>query len=77
MKTSYSKEELLTQWKMLRGKYFNLFNEDKTKFRKQCSHHHLYDSVVKNFDVDFTQVNQIAEIEIEKYLKIEIGIRND
>lgn len=67
--TQYSKEQLLYQWKMLRGKYFNIFNEDKVKFKKLCSHHPLYDSVVRNFDKDFTQINQIAESEIEKYLK--------
>lgn len=64
-----TKEELIFQWKMLRGKYFNIFGEDKVKFKKMCSHHPLYDSVSKHFDTDFTQVNQIAESEINSYLK--------
>jgi len=64
-----TKVELVSQWKMLRFKYFNLFEEDKIKFKKRCSHHLLYDSVVKHFDKDFTQVNQIANTAIDEYLK--------
>jgi hypothetical protein len=66
---NYNKEDLISQWKMLRGKYYNIFAEDKIRFKKLCSHHLLYDSVVNNFDKDFKQVNQIVEQEIDKYLK--------
>ena len=65
----HKKEELIIQWKMLRGKYFNLFQEDTVKFKKRCSHHPLYKSVVENLDKKFTEVNQIAELEIDIYLQ--------
>ncbi|MEA2050923.1 MAG: pyruvate kinase [Campylobacterota bacterium] len=66
---SYEKEQLIHQWKMLRAKYFNLFEENQIRFKKHCSHHPLYHSVVKHFDKNFTQVNQIAQDEIENYIK--------
>jgi len=70
-KNSYNdktKDELVVQWKMLRGKYFNIFDEDKVKFKKKCSHDPLYESVVKHFDKSFMEVNQIAESEIDYFL---------
>ena len=70
-KNSYNdqtKDELVVQWKMLRGKYFNIFEEDSVKFQKKCSNHPLYESVVKHFDKSFMEVNQIAESEIDYFL---------
>lgn len=66
-----SKEQLLTEYKMLRGKYFNLFEEDMKKFEKHCQAHPLYSRVVKHFDKSFKEINQISEQEIELYLKEE------
>jgi len=62
-----TKEKLITEWKMLRGKFFNLLNEDKQKFEKACKDHPLYESVIRNFDKSFMEVNQIAEAEIDIY----------
>ena len=63
-----SREKLITEWKMLRGKFFNLLNEDKKKFEKACKDHPLYDSVQNHFDKSFMVVNQIAESEIDSYM---------
>jgi hypothetical protein len=63
------KEKLITEWKQLRGKFFNLLNEDTKKFEKAHIKHPLYRSVVKHFDKSFMEVNQIAESEIDIFLK--------
>jgi len=63
-----SKEDLIIEWKQLRGNFFNLFNEDQSKFEKYYSHHTLYPYVIKHFDKNFTEINQLAEIEIDKFL---------
>jgi hypothetical protein len=65
-----TKEELIVEWKRLRGCYFNLLDEDFKKFQKQCSKHPLYDSVVSNFDKSFKEINQIAEIEVDKFINL-------
>ena len=62
------KETLIIEWKKLRGEFFNLFEEDQTKFEKSYKDHPLFDHVVIHFDKSFKEVNQIAEFEIEKYL---------
>ena len=63
-----TKEQLISEWKLLRGRFFNLLGEDKVKFEKLCKNHPFYESVVKHFDKSFTEVNQIAESEIDIYL---------
>ena len=64
------KEKLIKEWKQLRGNFFNLLNEDKTKFKKAYSHHPLYNSVINNFDKNFMEVNQVAEYEIDNFLNL-------
>jgi len=65
------KEELIVEWKQLRGNFFNLFNEDRIKFEKNYSNHSLYSSVIKHFDKSFTEINQLAELEIDSFLEKE------
>ena len=67
MKTK-TKEQLIRDWKLLRGAYFNIYNEDFKKFEKKHSLDPLFDSVVGNFDKSFKEVNQVAVYEIEKIL---------
>ena len=70
-KSSYNnktKNNLIIQWKQLRGEFFNVFDEDIKKFEKRHSSHPLYHSVMKHFDKSFKDVNQIAESEIDKLL---------
>ncbi len=59
-----TKEKLIMEWKQLRGNFFNLYKEDKIKFEKSHKKNPLYPSVIKHFDKSFTQVNQLAESEI-------------
>jgi hypothetical protein len=61
----YTKEELITEWKQLRGSYFVVLGEDFKKFEKKYSTHPLFESVVKNFDKSFKEINQVAVKEIE------------
>ena len=63
-----TKEQLISEWKLLRGRFFNLLGEDKKKFEKACKDHPFYESVVKHFDKSFMEVNQIAEAEIDLFL---------
>ena len=63
-----TKEQLISEWKLLRGRFFNLLNEDTKKFEKACKDHPFYESVVKHFDKSFMEVNQIAESEIDIFL---------
>ena len=69
MDNQTQQEELIYTWKMMRGAYFNKFDEDMAKFSKAYKSHILYESVVKHFDKSFKEVNQIAEIEIKSILK--------
>lgn len=63
-----TKEQLIVEWKLLRGAYFNIFNEDFEKFEKKHRSDPLFDSVVKSFDKSFKEVNQVAVQEIEEFL---------
>lgn len=65
-----TKEELIVEWKQLRGKYFNILGEDISKFEKKHGKHPLYKSVVGSFDKNFKEVNQVANKEINKFLSI-------
>lgn len=63
-----TKEKLIMEWKQIRGNFFNRFNEDEIKFTKAYNAHPLYDSVIKHFDKNFMEVNQVAESEIDIFL---------
>lgn len=63
-----TKDKLIIQWKQLRGKFFNVYDEDIKKFEKKHGSDPLYESVVKHFDKSFTDINQIAQSEIDKHL---------
>lgn len=64
-----TKEKLIEEWKTLRIQFFNVLEEDTEKFQKLYGDHPLYSCVVKHFDKSFKEVNQVAEVEIEKFLK--------
>ena len=68
MNSNLTKEQLLQQYKEMRMYYFNKFEENMEKFDKHYKDHILYDAVVKHFDKSFTQINQIAKLEIDNYL---------
>lgn len=64
-----TKEKLIEEWKMLRVQFFNVLEEDMKRFEKLYNKHRFYDSVVNHFDKSFKEVNQIAEIEIDSFLR--------
>ena len=63
------KEQLLENWKRLRGSYFIKYEEDVERFKKYHSKDPLFESVFKHLDKSFREINQIAEDEIEWYLE--------
>ncbi|MGB5867346.1 MAG: hypothetical protein WBG69_05675 [Arcobacteraceae bacterium] len=64
-----TKDQLISQWKNLRFRFFNIHREDTEKFKKLYENHPLYNSVSKHFDKSFRDINQIAELEITLHLE--------
>jgi|GEM_PF-6196345 len=63
------KEKLIDNWKRLRGSYFLKYEEDMERFKKYHSQDPLFESVLRNLDKSFREINQIAEDEIDNYLE--------
>jgi predicted DNA-binding protein YlxM (UPF0122 family) len=63
------KEKLIDNWKRLRGSYFLKYEEDMKRFKKYHSQDPLFESVLRNLDKSFREINQIAEDEIDNYLE--------
>lgn len=63
------KEKLIDNWKRLRGSYFLKYEEDMERFKKYHSKDPLFESVLRNLDKSFREINQIAEDEIDNYLE--------
>jgi hypothetical protein len=63
------REQLIENWKRLRGSYFIKYEEDAQRFKKYHSQDPLFESVYRHLDKSFREINQIAEDEIEIYLK--------
>ena len=66
-----TKEELIIEWKQIRGNFFNLLKEDKKEFEKAYKDHPFYESVLRNFDKSFRDINQIAQQEVNLFMAIE------
>ena len=63
------KEKLIDNWKRLRGSYFLKYEENIERFKKYHSQDPLFESVLRNLDKSFREINQIAEDEIDNYLE--------
>ncbi len=63
------KEKLIDNWKRLRGSYFLKYEENMERFKKYHSKDPLFESVLRNLDKSFREINQIAEDEIDNYLE--------
>ncbi len=66
------KEQLIENWKRLRGAYFIKYEEDSERFKKYHSQDPLFESVYRHLDKSFREINQIAIDEIDIYLKRDI-----
>ena len=64
-----NKEQLIDNWKRLRGSYFLKYEEDMERFKKYHSQDPLFESVLRNLDKSFREINQIAQDEIDNYLE--------
>ncbi|MDD2698335.1 MAG: hypothetical protein PHF17_06000 [Arcobacteraceae bacterium] len=67
-----NKEQLIDNWKRLRGSYFIKYEEDAERFKRYHSQDPLFESVYRHLDKSFREINQIAQDEIEIYLKRDI-----
>jgi len=63
------KEQLIENWKRLRGSYFIKYEENAERFNKYHSKDPLFESVYRHLDKSFREINQIAKDEIDIYLK--------
>lgn len=63
------KEKLIDNWKRLRGSYFLKYEENIERFKKYHSQDPLFESVLRNLDKSFREINQIAQDEIDNYLE--------
>ena len=63
------KEKLIDNWKRLRGSYFLKYEEDMERFKKYHSQDPLFESVLRNLDKSFREINQMAQDEIDNYLE--------
>jgi len=64
-----SKDSLIYEWKIIRANFFNRLGEDEEKFEKLYRNHPFYSSVKKHFNKSFKEVNQLAQKEIEIFIK--------
>lgn len=65
-----TKENLIMEWKQIRGNFFNLLKEDKKEFEKAYKDHPFYNSVLKHLDKSFRDINQIAQSEVNIFVAI-------
>jgi uncharacterized protein YeaO (DUF488 family) len=59
---------LVTEFKELRRKYFNEFNENRKEFALEYRNHELFGAVMKTLNNSFRDVNQIAEDQVRDYV---------
>ena len=54
---------------MMRGAYFNKYNENMKKFTYHYGENKLFEYVVKSLDTKFSEVEQVARRQVEEFLK--------
>jgi len=61
-------DELVWKFKMMRGAYFNKYNENMKKFAYHYDEDELFEYVVETLDTKFSEVEQVARKQVEKFL---------
>ena len=59
---------LVVEFKILRGAYFNIFNENRKEFALANKKHLLFGTVMKNLNGKFSEVETIAEKAVTEYI---------
>lgn len=67
-KIAHKFNHLVIEYKFLRGKYFNQYNEDRKGFAMKYKNHELFGYVMKGLDTSFRDIEQTAEKFVKQYL---------
>jgi hypothetical protein len=62
-------DELVIEFKQLRGAYFNKYSENMKKFSYHYEEHKLFKYVVESLDTKFSEIEQTAQRQVREYLK--------
>ena len=62
-------DELVWEFKMMRGAYFNKYNENMKKFTYHYGENQLFEYVVKSLDTKFSEVEEVARRQVKEFLK--------
>lgn len=68
---SHRSNHLVIEYKELRRKYFQDFNENRKEFAMKYRKHPLFTGVMRNLKSSFRDVEQIAEKEVKIYIEMQ------
>ena len=67
-KLQHKFNHLVTEYKFLRGLYFNKFQEDRKEFALKYSKHELFSAVMRGLNTSFRDVEQTAEKGVKDFI---------
>jgi hypothetical protein len=67
-KVQHKFNHLVTEYKFLRGLYYNKFNEDRKEFAMKYKDHELFGYVMKKLNASFRDIESIAEQSVKEYI---------
>jgi hypothetical protein len=67
-KIQHNFNHLVTEYKSLRGLYFNKFQEDRKEFALKYKNHELFNAVMKTLNTSFRDVEQTAKQAVTDFL---------
>ena len=69
---------MVVEFKELRRKYFQDFNEDRKAFAMKYSKtHELFGIVMKTLNTPFTEIEKVAEVTVKEYILKQCKSLND
>lgn len=67
-KIQHNFNHLVTEYKSLRGLYFNKFQEDRKEFALKYKNHELFNAVMKTLNTSFRDIEDTAKKAVKDYL---------
>lgn len=67
-KVQHKFNHLVTEYKFLRGQYFNKFQENRKEFALKYKEHALFGYVMKKLNTSFRDIEEIAESQVKQYI---------
>ena len=67
-KIQHNFNHLVTEYKSLRGLYFNKFQEDRKEFALKYKNHELFNAVMKTLNTSFRDVEETAKSAVSDFL---------